>query len=101
MIVYLVGMPGSGKSTVGREVAGRLGVPFVDLDAEIERRHGSTVPEIFAVEGEAGLLDEDEVRAGLGAGRFDLGAELARVAAGLGPVVREGERVLVLGDLPA
>jgi shikimate kinase len=31
MIVYLVGMPGSGKSTVGREVAGRLGVPFVDL----------------------------------------------------------------------
>ena len=53
MIVYLVGMPGSGKSTVGREVAGRLGVPFVDLDEEIERRHGSTVPEIFADEGEA------------------------------------------------
>ena len=52
MIVYLVGMPGSGKSTVGRELAGRLGVPFVDLDAEIERAAGTTVPEIFATEGE-------------------------------------------------
>ena len=50
MIVYLVGMPGSGKSTVGQELAGRLGVPFVDLDAEIERREGRTVPEIFASE---------------------------------------------------
>ena len=55
MIVYLVGMPGSGKSTVGGEVAGRLGVPFVDLDAEIERRSGASVPEIFAREGEAGF----------------------------------------------
>ena len=55
MIVYLVGMPGSGKSTVGREVAGRLGVPFVDLDAEIERRSGTSVSEIFAGEGEAGF----------------------------------------------
>jgi len=55
VIVYLVGMPGSGKSTVGGEVAGRLGVPFVDLDAEIERRSGASVPEIFAREGEAGF----------------------------------------------
>jgi shikimate kinase len=53
VIVYLVGMPGSGKSTVGGEVAGRLGVPFVDLDAEIERRSGASVPDIFAREGEA------------------------------------------------
>ncbi|HEX7248018.1 MAG TPA: shikimate kinase, partial [Actinomycetota bacterium] len=40
MIVYLVGMPGAGKTVVGRELAGRLGVPFVDLDAEIEREQG-------------------------------------------------------------
>ena len=53
MIVYLVGMPGSGKSTVGRELAGRLGVPFIDLDSEIEREAGRSVPEIFAAEGEA------------------------------------------------
>ena len=53
MIVYLVGMPGSGKSTVGPELARRLGVPFVELDAEIERAAGTTVPEIFEREGEA------------------------------------------------
>ena len=55
MIVYLVGMPGSGKSTVGRELAGRFGVPFVDLDKEIERLNGATVTEIFAERGEAGF----------------------------------------------
>ena len=53
MIVYLVGMPGAGKSTVGRELAGRLGVPFVDLDSEIEREAGAAVTDIFRDEGEA------------------------------------------------
>jgi shikimate kinase len=52
VIIYLVGMPGAGKSVVGRELAGRLGVPFVDLDAEIERVAGRTVPRIFAEDGE-------------------------------------------------
>jgi shikimate kinase len=53
VIIYLVGMPGAGKSVVGRELAGRLGVPFIDLDAEIERAAGAGVPEIFASRGEA------------------------------------------------
>jgi shikimate kinase len=53
VIVYLVGMPGSGKSTVGPELARRLGVAFVELDAEIERAAGETVTEIFRREGEA------------------------------------------------
>jgi shikimate kinase len=53
VIVYLVGMPGAGKSTVGRELAGRLGVPFLDLDAEIEREAGAAVTDIFRDEGEA------------------------------------------------
>jgi len=52
VIVYLVGMPGSGKSTVGPELARRLGVPFVELDAEIERAAGKSVREIFQTEGE-------------------------------------------------
>jgi shikimate kinase len=55
MIVYLVGMPGAGKSVVGKELAGRLGVPFVDLDTEIERKAGKRVAAIFAETGEAGF----------------------------------------------
>jgi shikimate kinase len=53
VIVYLVGMPGSGKSSVGPELARRLGVPFVELDAEIERGAGKPVREIFERDGEA------------------------------------------------
>jgi shikimate kinase len=53
VIVYLVGMPGSGKSTVGPVLAARLGVPFVELDAEVERAGGASVLEIFDREGEA------------------------------------------------
>jgi shikimate kinase len=53
VIVYLVGMPGSGKTTVGRELAARLGVPFIDLDTEIERERGRSVTEIFRDEGES------------------------------------------------
>jgi shikimate kinase len=53
VIVYLVGMPGSGKSTVGPELAARLGVPFVELDEQIERAAGRTVREIFQQDGEA------------------------------------------------
>lgn len=55
MIVYLVGMPGSGKSTVGRELAGRYGVPFVDLDVDIAREHEMTITQIFTEHGEAGF----------------------------------------------
>jgi shikimate kinase len=52
VIVYLVGMPGSGKSTVGVELAGRYGVPFVDLDRRIEQDAGTSVASIFEERGE-------------------------------------------------
>ena len=50
--IFLVGMPGSGKSTVGRLLAEKLGFDFYDLDAEIERTYGGTIAEIFAKGGE-------------------------------------------------
>jgi shikimate kinase len=55
VIIYLVGMPGAGKSVVGRELAARLGVPFIDLDAEIVRTTGRQVAEIFEERGESGF----------------------------------------------
>jgi len=55
--VVLVGMMGSGKSSVGRRLASRLGLPFVDADAEIETAAGMTIPEIFAQRGEAEFRD--------------------------------------------
>ena len=50
--LVLVGMPGSGKTTVGKLLAERSGKPFVDLDGEIARRAGMSIPEMFASQGE-------------------------------------------------
>jgi shikimate kinase len=50
--LVLVGMMGAGKSSVGRRLAARLGVPFIDADAEIEKAAGMTITEIFAAHGE-------------------------------------------------
>lgn len=63
--VVLIGMPGCGKSTVGKALARRLGKDFVDVDEEIVRQAGRSIPEIFAQEGEEGFraLESDAVRA--------------------------------------
>ena len=53
--IFLVGMMGAGKSTVGRCLAERLGMDFVDLDEELERRCGVSIPFIFREEGEEGF----------------------------------------------
>jgi len=51
--IVLVGMMGAGKSSVGRRLATRLGIPFVDADGEIEAAAGMPIPEIFSIHGEA------------------------------------------------
>ena len=50
--IYITGMMGCGKTTLGKELAKAAGRPFVDLDDEIVRRAGKSIPEIFAEEGE-------------------------------------------------
>jgi shikimate kinase len=50
--IVLVGMMGAGKSSIGRRLAGRLGIPFVDADAEIEQAAGMSIADIFESHGE-------------------------------------------------
>ncbi|HXZ23008.1 MAG TPA: shikimate kinase [Pseudolabrys sp.] len=50
--IVLIGMMGAGKSSIGRRLASRLGIPFVDADMEIENAAGMTIPEIFDKHGE-------------------------------------------------
>lgn len=52
MKVFLIGYMGSGKSTVGKKLAAKLNLQFIDLDAYIEQREGKTIPQIFAEQGE-------------------------------------------------
>ncbi|HWI84576.1 shikimate kinase [Ramlibacter sp.] len=59
-LIVLIGLPGSGKSTVGRHLARRLGLPFRDSDHEIEQRIGCPIREFFAREGEAAFRDIEE-----------------------------------------
>jgi shikimate kinase len=75
--LVLVGMMGAGKSSVGKRVAQRLGLPFVDADQAIEEAANQTIPEIFAAHGEAYFRDGER-----------------RVIARL---LREGPRVVATG----
>lgn len=61
MLLSLVGMPGSGKSTVGRQLARRLQVPFFDSDQVIESRLGCPIRQYFEREGEDAFRDVESV----------------------------------------
>ena len=86
--IVLVGMPGCGKTTVGRELARLSGKPLVDLDEEIVRRAGKPIPEIFRSEGEGAFRDlESQVLADACA----QGGQI--IATGGGVVLRKENRI--------
>jgi len=123
--IVLVGMMGAGKSSVGRRLAARLGLPFVDADNEIEAAAGMTIPDIFAKHGEpyfrtgearviARLLDGGPQVLATGGGAF-MNAETRAAIAAKGVAVwlkaeaetllrrikRRGDRPLLMTDDPA
>jgi shikimate kinase/3-dehydroquinate synthase len=88
--LYLIGNMGSGKTTVGKRVAERLGLPFYDLDQRIEQATGLTIAELFTQQGEARFRDL-ESRALAEIACLPQGV----VATGGGVVLRETNRVLM------
>jgi shikimate kinase len=84
--LILVGLPGSGKSTVGRQVARRLGLPFADSDHVIEQRIGCSIRSFFDREGEAAFRDIEEKAIA------DLCAQDGVLATGGGAVLRASNR---------
>ena len=89
--LVLVGMMGAGKSSIGKRLAERLGMRFLDADAEIEAAAGQTIPEIFAEHGEpyfregekrviARLLDEQGLVIATGGGAFMSAETRERIA---------------------
>ena len=88
--IFLVGLMGSGKTTIGRALAKRLNKRFVDADHEIESRTGASIPLIFEIEGEASFRqrEADVIR--------DLTAQEGIVlATGGGAVLTENSRRLL------
>lgn len=88
--IFLVGLMGSGKTTIGRSLAKKLNLRFVDADQEIETRTGASIPLIFEIEGEASFRqrEADVIR--------DLTAQQGIVlATGGGAVLNETSRQLL------
>ena len=92
-LLFLVGMMGAGKTTVGRLVAERLARDFVDTDAEIEARTGKAIGAIFAAAGEQAFRDE-ECRL---LGELALRTAPAVVSVGGGAVIDERNRAAMRG----
>lgn len=88
--LYLVGMPGAGKSTIGKAIARTLGLAFCDADDELVRLTGVPITTIFELEGEAGF----RVRETLALKRIAAQSGLV-VATGGGVVLSEANRTLL------
>jgi shikimate kinase len=97
-VIVLVGFMGAGKTTIGRLLAAKLGVPFTDSDHVIEARAGKPIPRVFADDGEpafrqleheviADLLNGEDTVLALGGGAATHGATRAALAAAAVPVV--------------
>lgn len=102
MDIVLIGMPGCGKSSIGKSVAKRLNMQFIDIDAEIERQEEKSIAEIFEVSGEGYFREKETecLRASFGKSRV--------IATGGGVVGRDenlkilknNEAVVVFIDRP-
>lgn len=91
--IVLTGMPGCGKTTVGRLLAQKLGRPFADLDAVIEAKAGRSIPEIFAADGEEAFRTRETAAA------KELGAQHGLViACGGGTPLRAENRTALAGN---
>jgi len=89
-LLFLIGSRGSGKTTIARLLAERLGWDWVDADELLETRYGLSIRRIFDVEGEAGFRDKESVILTDLCGRRD-----CVVSTGGGVVVREANRTLL------
>ena len=89
--IFLIGLSGSGKSTVGRILAERLGTPFLDIDALIEEECGERIPAIFAQRGEEHFRACESRMLAKAASMTDG----AVIATGVGIVTREENRALM------
>ena len=91
--IYLVGPMGVGKTTIGRQLARRLGKTFADSDLEIERRTGVEISTIFDIEGEDGFRERESKMLRELARRRDL-----VLATGGGAVLRRANRELLAAN---
>jgi len=87
--IILVGMPGAGKSTIGRAMARRMDLPFIDSDKELTVRTGVSVATIFEIEGEAGFRARETALLAELAGTFD-----GVIATGGGAILDQSNRTL-------
>lgn len=88
--LFLIGPMGSGKTTLGRRLAPLLGLEFLDLDEQLERRCGVEVSVIFEIEGEAGFRQREHAMLA------EVAAQRGRlIATGGGSVLRADNRALI------